>query len=189
MLIHRAFCAPVLKKTQEIGYEQDSRISGSTAIIIILPWSGRLIMNHLSLLILLACALVCVMTVTADKDPQQAAIWFDKGKDLASMASYAEAVSAFDMSLTFGQDDEAVWLEKGKALARLGKYAEATKTLEKAIALKPDDIEAWTQKGDAFNWLGKNNEALQAYDKVLELDPKNSYAKLKKNIIQNLRAS
>ncbi len=187
--MHDHPCAHVQKNIQKLGSEQDSRVSDSPAIIIILPWSGRLIMNHLSLLTLLACASVCIIVAVADDDPQQAAIWFDKGNDLASMASYAEAVSAYDMSLTFGHEDEVVWLEKGKALARLGKYAEAIKSLEKAIDLKPDDIEAWTQKGDALNWLGKDREALQAYEKVLELDPKNSYAKLKKNVILNERAS
>jgi len=146
-----------------------------------------IMMKHtlITLIILISGFSVCM----ADEDPEQAAIWFDKGKELESMSNYEQAISAYDMSLKFKPNVEEVLLEKGSALARLDRYNEAVRAFDKALELKPDDIDAWTQKGDALNWLAKDSEALKAYDKVLELDPKNSYAALKKKLILNQRTN
>ncbi|MEI7532697.1 MAG: tetratricopeptide repeat protein [Betaproteobacteria bacterium] len=90
---------------------------------------------------------------------------------LHELRRFDEAISYFDMALSFKSDYAQAWCNKGNTLRALKRYDEAIAHFDKALSLKPDDCETWSNKGKALNELKRYDEAITHYDKALSLKP------------------
>src|SRR4051812_23298105 len=86
-------------------------------------------------------------------DPAQIALY--RGRDLAAIGRYEEALAALDSPI--GQ------LDRAKVQAELGKYADASDTLTRYLSAHSDSIPAHYQLGEVCELQGKLDGARDAY--------------------------
>lgn len=103
-------------------------------------------------------------------------VWYQKGRALAELQCYEDAVRAYGRSLECDPDSTASWVNLGIALSHLGRYEEAIDACELSLALAPDDAAAWSAKGDALMGLKRYQEALESYNQVLAIEPEHGHA-------------
>jgi len=84
---------------------------------------------------------------------------------------FADAVSAFEASLTFVPDRPSTLANLGAARVEAGRHATALEPLERAIAAEPADLESRSYRGVALAALGRYDEALATQDAVLAQAP------------------
>jgi tetratricopeptide (TPR) repeat protein len=97
--------------------------------------------------------------------------WFNKGKALAKLGRYQEAIESFDKALAINPDYHNAWNLRGAVLNNLGRYQEAIENYDKALAIKPDFDWAWNNRGLALDSLGRYQEAIENYNKALAIKP------------------
>jgi Flp pilus assembly protein TadD len=68
-------------------------------------------------------------------DPNNAGIWFHKGKALYNLEQYQEAVVAFDRALALDPNNAEAWQDKADALRGIGLEKDARKAEKQAKKL------------------------------------------------------
>jgi tetratricopeptide (TPR) repeat protein len=104
-------------------------------------------------------------------NPNNTAVWFDRGYALGTLGRYEEALASFDRVLALTPDDPAAWANRGLALGKLDRYEEALTSCDRVLALMPDDPAAWNDRGGALYSLDRYEEALASFDRALALTP------------------
>ena len=112
-----------------------------------------------------------IITPNSAVKPGDANAYCDKGKSLADLGRYDEAITCYDKAIELKPDFDLAHRDKGLALANLGRYDDAIKCCDKAIELKPDFDFAHSSKGLALYKLGRHDEAIKCFDKAIELKP------------------
>jgi tetratricopeptide (TPR) repeat protein len=136
---------------------------------------------------------VSVISKVVNIIPDSADAWFVKGRLLAHLGKYQDAIECFDKLTRLKPNYADAWLYKyevfdklgkledaiecltnyrffqGLSLYRQGEYEEAIRFYERAIKLSPYNARTWHVKGIALEKLGRNNEARRCFDKAREL--------------------
>ena len=86
-------------------------------------------------------------------EPDNAAAWYNKGRALACLDRFDEAVSCYDEALKRDPEDSDAWLNKGIALQNIGKHTEALSCFRIVLKATPEDGEAWYCKGVSLSLL------------------------------------
>lgn len=115
-------------------------------------------------------------------DPSDPAYRFIKGRALAGLRRYDEAIKAFDEAIELKPDYARAYNNKGIALKNIRRFDKAISAYDRAIELKPDLVQAYNNKGVALRILGKHDEAIKAYEKAIGLKPDDPYAYVSKGV-------
>ena len=79
-------------------------------------------------------------------DGTNAAAWYAKGTCLAMLASYDEALAAFEQALQLDEKYVPAWDGKAWALGILGRKEEALAAVNRALELDPGYFDAQKRK-------------------------------------------
>lgn len=112
------------------------------------------------------------------EDPNDAAVWTDKGAILCDyMNDPKAAVRCFDKALEIDDEFSMAWANRGTALSRLGRMVDALDSFERALEIDSDNPNIHVGVGSILqDCLGRSQEALEHFDTALKLDPSHSMA-------------
>jgi tetratricopeptide (TPR) repeat protein len=103
--------------------------------------------------------------------PQNAAEWFEAGRQQLQQGNDAEALQYFDQALSLGANNADAWNGRGAALKKLDRFQEALDSYDRALTLNPQSYKTWFNKGLLLEQLGQDVGAIACYEKVLEIKP------------------
>jgi tetratricopeptide (TPR) repeat protein len=110
-----------------------------------------------------------------ESDINSSDYWQAKGCELCAIEQYHEAISAFDLALSFESNDCRTWNYRGNALSALHRQAEALSCYDKATALSGSYHQAWFNRGLLLSEIGAYGSALASYDRAIKLYPDSRY--------------
>jgi len=112
------------------------------------------------------------------EDPNDAAIWTDKGAILCNYMNNLEgAVGCFDKGLEIDDEFSMAWANRGTALSRLGRIEDALDSFERALEIDSDNPDVHVGVGSILqDCLGRSEEALEHFDTAVKLDRSHSMA-------------
>ncbi|MCK4735879.1 MAG: tetratricopeptide repeat protein [Methanophagales archaeon] len=99
--------------------------------------------------------------------------WYNKGKCLAEMKRWTEALVCYKKVLHLEPPTAELLRVIGDILSELGKF-------EKAKSINDKLANVWNSKGFTLAGMGKIEEALDSYDRALSLDDRNALILLNK---------
>ncbi|MGA0255910.1 MAG: tetratricopeptide repeat protein [Rhodothermales bacterium] len=97
--------------------------------------------------------------------------WLSRGRSLARIGRYPQAIHAFSRALEGDPSDELSLLGKADALLALGQPASAQPVYESLLESQPDHAEAHVGKARCMYMRGYHRMALDLFDRAVELDP------------------
>ena len=95
----------------------------------------------------------------------------DAGQAFAAEHRWAEAIAAFERSLTLDPSNGIAYGALGYCYERSERHADAASAYERAAALVPDSLALVFNLGNSLRTLGRLDEAVRAYLRALGLDP------------------
>lgn len=101
---------------------------------------------------------------------------FNRGKTLASLKRYQQAIGAYQRAIELKPDYVEAWKNKGDVLYNMKKYQEALDAYDKAIQIKPDYVEAWNGRGIVLKESQQYEEAIASFEEALKIDSSNVLA-------------
>lgn len=122
-------------------------------------------------------------------DPYAPQIWLEKGRALASMNRFDEAIQCFDNAISLDNEMEKAWIAKGLALHCIGNFEFAILCFDRAIEIAQGaNDEPWYAKGVVLFLMHRYEEALQNFEMALNIFPFHKNAALfKKECIKRLK--
>ena len=104
--------------------------------------------------------------------PNEHQTWCNKGLSLYELGRYEEAITSYDIAISFNPYCLQAWLNKGSSLAYLGRYEEAIIAYDHAISINLNNNEdVWYSKGVALGNLGRYEESIICFDRVISMNP------------------
>jgi len=100
--------------------------------------------------------------------------WSNKGKSLASLGRFDEAITCCNKALEIDPRNAKGWGNKGVSLHGLGRFDEAITCYNKVLEIDPRDAKGWGNKGISLDSLGRFDEAITCDNKALEIDPRDA---------------
>ncbi|MGQ4646505.1 tetratricopeptide repeat protein [Lyngbya aestuarii] len=97
-------------------------------------------------------------------DPES---WCERGKELASLGHYSEALASYNQAIAISPDNHKAWMLRGGALTHLDRYEDALSSFERALEIKPHDPAASLFRGVALHQLGHYKNAYASYNQIL----------------------
>lgn len=122
-------------------------------------------------MILLACSGFC----------QTATDYYNKGKDLANLGEYSQALKEFDKAIEADANYAKAYNCRGIMKENTGDSRGATVDFNKCIALSPDFAAAYYNRGISYLRLGKSDEACADFNKALSMGYKQASKALAEN--------
>jgi tetratricopeptide (TPR) repeat protein len=95
--------------------------------------------------------------VSTDNPELAKDIRLHKGRALAKLGRWQEALQSYDQALIYGYSDFFTWYHRGEALFRLGRYQEALAAFNHALEIDPSDYLglATAGKENTLHMLGR----------------------------------
>jgi len=93
------------------------------------------------------------------------------GKDLANRGDWENAISIFDLALSFDPNNSVAFQLRGDAYRAMGSINEAVADYDQAIGLDPQSASALNNRGLAYAELGENALALSDFNQAVGLQP------------------
>lgn len=108
------------------------------------------------------------------KKPDYGRAWFEKGRALARLERWSEAIACFNKALEIGLSkvkESRALCEKAWALVGKGNYEEALQCLECSLEIDPGFAKAWCLKGTILiqDDVKRYEDALACFDTTLEI--------------------
>ncbi len=97
-----------------------------------------------------------------------------RGKVLARLERYDEAIEMFDIVLDLAPQAAEILTEKASCLSRLGKFGPALNVCEAVLSEIPDHPTAWFYKAVAEQRLDADEEAIISYKQYIKLEDPNT---------------
>jgi ATP-dependent Clp protease ATP-binding subunit ClpC len=94
----------------------------------------------------------------------------ERGRILAALQRWDEAVSAFEAAVRLDPHDAAA-VGLAQALSELGREHEALRAYDQALVNAPDDVRAHTARADLLRRMQRLPEALAGFEAALTRDP------------------
>ncbi len=107
-------------------------------------------------------------------NPDQPAVWYNRGINLSRMGLAKDALASFDRALVLRPRFGAAHLLRASTLARMGRYQDALTAFDETLCFLPDDPITATQRGVALQWCGRIDEALKEFERATRLDSANA---------------
>lgn len=109
--------------------------------------------------------------------PNSTVFWNYKGRALANLGRFDEAIECFERSIAINSSDPEALNLKATAMS-LGqkKYSEAIVLFDLILDSHPSYVDAWIGKGMALGNEGDLTDALQCFGKATEVSPENPSA-------------
>ena len=105
-------------------------------------------------------------------DPYAVDIWLEKGRALASMNKFPDAVQCFDNVIRMDPKAEKAWVSKGLAYHCMGDFELAISCFDTAIELSAgQNPETWYAKGVVLFLMHDYDVAMEHFEKTLQLFP------------------
>jgi protein O-GlcNAc transferase len=101
--------------------------------------------------------------------PDYAEAFYNKGKSLAELGRYDDALAAYQNALLLRPNLADASFGRASILFHLKRYDEALTACDKALASRPDLTDAWLARGDILSALRRSGDALTAYSTALTL--------------------
>ena len=102
-------------------------------------------------------------------DSNNSAAWSQKGRALLELASYDEALQAYEQAIgaitpsSISAHFPDAWIGKGDVLRAMDRNEEALQAYDRAIEINPIFGDAWRGKGEALKALGKAYDASMSF--------------------------
>lgn len=110
-------------------------------------------------------------------DPNNTYLLINKGKSLANMGRYQDAIACFDESIAINSSSTESLHLKGIALSQgLNMNDEAIAVFEQALQLDSSNSAAWDGKGMALANKGDYTGSLACFQTATRIDPQNPVA-------------
>jgi len=109
--------------------------------------------------------------------PNSTVFWNYKGRSLANLGRFDEAILCFEKSIAFNSSDPEALNLKATAMS-LGqkKYSESIVLFDMILESHPSYVDAWIGKGMALGNEGELTGAMQCFDRATEISPQNPSA-------------
>lgn len=111
----------------------------------------------------------------AQMEPNDAIVWFVKGKVHYMMEEYDEALSALSKAASIEQERTEIWHVLGYTLIALRRYEEAREALEYVASAREDDAQAYASLAAVCTILQDEQAARQALTRAIQLDAKEAH--------------
>ena len=95
------------------------------------------------------------------------ATYAEKAQESIRSYNYVEAISHFDLALTYDPNNISLWIQRGCACTHLHHYQKALWSFEQALTLSPDDSSLHLFRGVCLHHLEQYDQAYQSYDRGL----------------------
>lgn len=107
-------------------------------------------------------------------DPLNIYLMINKGKSLANLGRYQDAIVFFDQAFAINSSNAEPLHLKGIALSEgLNRYDESIAVFDQALQLDPSNFDAWTGKGMALAKKGDYTGSLACFQTASGIDPLN----------------
>ncbi len=103
--------------------------------------------------------------------PEEIGLWNEKGRLLADVEQYEEALACFERARDLDHYDPLILNNMAYALLGLNRPEDALTCLEECLVLNPRWAAAWNSKGRAYAALEKWEQASQCYEHSVTLNP------------------
>jgi len=123
-------------------------------------------------------AAVAEATELAQLDPQDAIVWFVKGKAHYVDNQFDDALSCFSKAAEIDRENPQIWHMMGYALISLNRFSEAEQSLDYVKATQPTNAEAVCALGICQAIQNKPQDARQNFETAIALDKQVSLAML-----------
>lgn len=104
-------------------------------------------------------------------NPRLTEAWIGRGRALAQMQHFEEALEASAGALRLEPSNFDAWLLQGETLLVMHRFDAALEAFEQGILLRPASEYLWRQKAEALDSLGRAEEARAAYEHARALQP------------------
>lgn len=104
------------------------------------------------------------------KAKESATVWYNKGRALAELGKFREALECLDRALELDRNDPEIWINRGAMFAQLERYDEELDAYDHALELNPNYSEAWYNKSIILVSKGRVQEAIECLDQLLRID-------------------
>jgi len=104
-------------------------------------------------------------------EPDDYAVWNNRGLALSNSQRYEEAISSYDQALKYKPDYHEAWNNRGLVLSNSQRYEEAISSYDQVLKYEPDNHVIWLMYGDALHNLQRYEEAISSYDQALKYKP------------------
>ncbi|MDJ1183471.1 tetratricopeptide repeat protein [Roseofilum casamattae] len=108
------------------------------------------------------------------------ATYAEKAQESIKNYNYVEAISHFDLALTYDPNNISLWIQRGCACTHLHHYQKALWSFEQALTLSPDDSSLHLFRGVCLHHLKQYDRAYQSYDRGLGRNSSNLLTGLKR---------
>jgi len=106
-----------------------------------------------------------------ERNPKRAGAWHLAGVIDMQSGQLAEALAAFDASLSLQPTNADVLANRGLALHQLARNAEAVRSYDAALKIRPDAAQTHNNRGMALAELCDFDAAQQDYQRAIQLQP------------------
>jgi len=113
---------------------------------------------------------VAEATELAELDPNDAIVWFVKGKAHYIDSQFDDALACFSKAAEIDRENAQVWHMMGYALISLNRLEEAEQALNYVKAVQPENAEATCALGICQAMAGKQKEARENFELALAMN-------------------
>lgn len=119
----------------------------------------------------------CLLVTAAGADDSLLgpAEWLSRGRFMAEIGNFRQAVTAFSRAIAL-EPTPAAYNNRGVAYSELGNQPAAVRDFTRAIALSPEEPVFWFNRGVAFARQEEYALAIQDFARVLDLEPRHDEA-------------
>lgn len=121
-------------------------------------------------------AVLLIIVSGGSVNAQEAKDWFQKGNELSREDRFADAVEAYQQSLTLNPNATVVHYNLGLAYKKLRQYTKAVDALKKAVDLEPNYLEAHLALGNVYNLMERWEDAIAHLTLVVHNSPNDAEA-------------
>lgn len=104
-------------------------------------------------------------------NPDQPAVWINRGNALKYLYRQAEAIENYDQALLRSPASADVYSNRGVALRELGRFSEALESFSLALGINPNHAIAANNRGMVEEDLGLLAQAEASYRQAIRSDP------------------
>jgi hypothetical protein len=115
-------------------------------------------------------------------DPHSIAALNMRGRIMARLHRYEEALASYDAALQLAPNDAEAFSNRGAALVELDRFDDAFASYQEALRIDPDFVSAYIKQGNACAVLNRLPEAMANYAAVLRREPQHAEANFNESL-------
>ena len=116
------------------------------------------------------------LTSGLDLDPDDPALWRDRGIVLADIGLLDEALDDLSRAIVLSPDDASAWLMRGSAYRLLENHTAAMRDIAESLRIDPANPEAYLERGNLRRLQGDDDGAREDWMVVIRHDSQSALA-------------